>query len=111
MSVYHLSAKSFSVSNGEVLADFYTEGKVDTILFVHAKWCGYCKKTSPEFVKASKLTSKVKFAMLEDVELKQMGKPLPVSGFPSFFRIDGKTGKISKLDRFPRVAEEMLNAI
>jgi thiol-disulfide isomerase/thioredoxin len=111
MSVYHLSSSSFTVAGGETVAAFHTEA--DTILFIHAKWCGYCKQAVPEFKKAAIAVgdSGVKFAMLEDVELKKMEKPLPVRGFPSFFRIDGKTGKITALDGFPRTADAMLKAI
>jgi len=111
MSVFHLSSSSFTVVDGKTVATFQTEA--DTILFVHAEWCGYCKQATPEFKKAAITVgdSGVKFAMLEDVELKKMEKPLPVRGFPSFFRIDGSTGEITPLDGFPRTADAMLKAI
>lgn len=77
-----------------------------TILFVHAKWCGYCKQAMPEFVAASNSSSKVYFATMEDVILKDMETPLPVSGFPTFFMVDG-TGKITKIN-FPRDKDGMI---
>lgn len=77
-----------------------------TILFVHAKWCGYCKKAMPEFIAASNLSSKVHFAMMEDTIMKDMETPLPISGFPTFFMIDG-TGKLTKIN-FPRDKDGMI---
>lgn len=109
MAVYHLKSDSFTVSGGEAVADWDSEGK-HTILLVHAEWCGYCKQTVPEFKNAAELVSSVNFALLEDVELKKMTKPLPVRGFPTFFLVDKDTGKISKLDGFPRKSAEMVEA-
>lgn len=109
MSIYHLSSSAFTVSDGEIISDF--ESEHDVILFVHAKWCGYCRRTTPEFKKAAERVGNIKFAMFEDVELKKMSKALPVRGFPTFFRIEAMTGKITPLDGFPRVADQMVEAL
>ena len=108
MTIYYLDSDSFTVSGDESIADWDSEGK-HTILLVHAEWCGYCKKTVPEFKKAAEQTDSVNFAMLDDVELKKMSKPLPVRGFPSFFLIDKDSGKLSKLEGFPRDASGIVD--
>jgi thiol-disulfide isomerase/thioredoxin len=110
MTVYHLDSKSFKVRDGEVVADWDGEGE-HTVLLAHAAWCGYCKKTVPEFIKAAEQYNSVAFALIDDVELKKMSKSLPVSGFPSFFLVNKDDGAISKLDGFPREAAGMIDAL
>ena len=79
MAVYHLKSDSFTVSGGEAVADWDSEGK-HTILLAHAEWCGYCKQTVPDFEKAAVVVSSVNFALLEVVELQVMAKPRAVRG-------------------------------
>jgi len=110
MTIYYLDSTSFTNSGDESIADWDSKGK-HTVLLVHAEWCGYCKKTVPEFKNAANQTDSVNFALLEDVDLKKMSKPLPVRGFPSFFLIDKDSGKLSKLEGFPRDTNGMLNAV
>jgi len=83
------------------------DGK-STILFVYAEWCGYCKKTMPEFIKASSM-QKVRFAVMSDDEVAKMENPLQVNGYPSFFLIDGN-GVMSSI-RFPREHSEMVKFV
>ena len=106
MTVYHLKSTSIvKDSNGNHAGTWVSDKH--TILFVHAKWCGYCKRTMPEFMEAAKMSSAVNFALVEDVVLKEMSQPLSVRGFPTFFLIDKDTGMVKEVN-FPRERNEMI---
>lgn len=106
--LYNLSSKAIQ-HDGTVHGQSWDVDGKSTIVFVHADWCGYCKRTMPEFVKASGSIDKVRFALLSDVELKKMENPLQVTGFPSFFLLD-ESGKLSP-SQFPREYEDMVKFI
>lgn len=107
MSIYDLSSGAIVLHDGKYRAAW--NSNKPTIVFIHAKWCGYCKRTMPEFIAASGMTSSVAFATLEDVVLKEMKNPIPVSGFPTFFKV-GSDGVLVKID-FPREKSEMIKFI
>jgi thiol-disulfide isomerase/thioredoxin len=104
--MYHLNSDSCVKTPAGHMCKWLSDKH--TILFVHAKWCGYCKRTMPEFVAASKTVTSIHFALLEDVDLKKMSDPLPVSGFPTFFLINKDTGIITVVPNFPRDTEGMI---
>lgn len=105
--IHNLKHKAIHYDGKSHSQSWVIDGK-STILFVHAEWCGYCKKTMPEFVKVSSM-EKVRFAILSDVELGMMENPLKVNGYPSFFLFDGK-GKMSPI-QFPREYSEMVKFV
>ncbi|KAF5294296.1 hypothetical protein FQA39_LY13440 [Lamprigera yunnana] len=76
-SVIHLSEQSFKP---------FLKKKKHVLVMFYAPWCGHCKKTKPEFVKAAdrfKDDPKVEFAVVDCTAYQSLCVSNQVSGYPT----------------------------
>lgn len=60
----------------------------DNVLIFHAKWCGHCKNSMPEFIKANKKNSKI--ILIDSDENPDLVKKYNVKGFPTIMKASGE---------------------
>ncbi len=71
-----VTAKSESINN-------------NSVLIFYAPWCGYCKKSMPEFKKAAQAENGIMLVNADLDENKSLAKKYNVKGFPTIVRGDG----------------------
>jgi thiol-disulfide isomerase/thioredoxin len=105
--IYHFARSKFEeTSSGYNVVDqsgsYGTDEKLpnsSTILIFYAPWCGHCKKSMKEFMKASKSP----LVELVDADNQVLIEKYSVSGFPTILRkSDGKVYK------GPRMADDIV---
>jgi len=62
----------------------------NTVLIFYAPWCGHCKKSMPEFLKATEDPSvKVVLVNSDDPGAKKLIDKYSINGFPTIIKGDG----------------------
>jgi len=111
MPVVHINENGLDSSGSAPHLSYTCE--MDTVLFAHAAWCGYCKQAMPEYLQASiQLAGTVTFLAIEDVMLKKLppGNPISshISGFPTFFHCKAGSSELKPIN-LPRNKQGMVD--
>lgn len=64
--------------------------KDDTVLIIYAPWCGHCKSSMGEFVKASKQSDNIMLVNSEDPSNMDLLSKYKVQGFPTIMKASGE---------------------
>lgn len=71
---------------GEQVSTYVYNLKKPAVVMFHAKWCGHCKNTMPNFQKAAAM-SKIPFLCVEhSVSEEKLAKKLGITGYPTIMR-------------------------
>lgn len=68
----------------------FTSSSLDQAVFIiYAPWCGHCKRSMPEFEKASSLDNKIVLVNSDDQSTKDIVDKFSVKSFPTIVKSDG----------------------
>ncbi|KAI3387078.1 hypothetical protein SNEBB_000643 [Seison nebaliae] len=88
-NIFHASKEDFALE---------TKKHRNSLVMFYAPWCGYCKKTKPDFIAAAKetgLTEKNAFIAVDCTVEKELCEQYEIKGFPTFFYLlYGKNGRV-----------------
>ena len=103
--ILSLCKSSFQSASQQVKTTPASEKAItnDSVVIVHADWCGHCKAAKPEFQKAAQMSNKVVLLNSDTPEGKQYMKEHNVQGFPTIM-------KGNKVLNVPRKGEAIVAA-
>ena len=64
-------------------------GSKDVVFIIYAPWCGHCKRSMPEFRKASETSDNIVLVNSEDPSNKDIMSKYSVRSFPTIIKSDG----------------------